>query len=165
MKRCRWPHGTATQRRLHGGEDHRMMHVVRREGMHGTIQDPTMHAARDTVTPLRNTIMKHVEALHSHDTSPSSSTPPLRKRPGTIKAHEPRLLVRRDGRSEAPTKGVQEGGETNGTGERMRWSARHCYYEALWVASRHSQAPPAPWDLARAWKRTFSLLKQKKQIS
>jgi len=30
-----------------------------REGMHGTTQDPMMHAARDKVTSLRNMIMKH----------------------------------------------------------------------------------------------------------
>jgi len=29
------------------------------EGIHGTIQDSTMHTARDKDTPLRNTIMKH----------------------------------------------------------------------------------------------------------
>jgi len=53
------------------------------------------------------------------------------------------MLVRRDGRPEAHTKGVQEGGETNDTGESARWSARHCYYEVLWVASRHGHAAAA----------------------
>jgi len=31
-------------------------HSVRRESMHGTIQDAMMHAARDKVATLRNTI-------------------------------------------------------------------------------------------------------------
>jgi len=42
--------------------------------------------------------------------------------------------IRHGGRSGAHKKGVQEGGETNGTGERASWSARHCCYETLWVS-------------------------------
>ena len=52
-------------------------------------------------------------------------------------AHEPRILVRRDGRPEVHTKGVQEERETNDTDECARWSPRHRHYEALWVALRH----------------------------
>jgi len=94
--------------------------------------------------------MRHQSAIlswkHSTATTPAQQPArcPCRRRLGTINAHEPRMLVRRDGRPRAHTKGVQEGGETNDTGESARWSARHCYYEVLWVvASRHGHAAAA----------------------
>jgi len=87
-----------------------------------------------------HTALKHdYEALWKHSTATISAP-----RPGP--AHcpfgaalsgdhkRPRILnTGRDGRSGARTKGVQEGKETNGTGERAQWSTRHCHSEALWA--------------------------------
>jgi len=85
-----------------------------------------------------------VEALDNHNTSPSTSTLPLLAAPWEHKHPRSQSTVSSQWRSEARTKGVQEGEAMNGTGERARRSARHRYHEALRVASRHGSSAAAP---------------------
>jgi hypothetical protein len=71
----------------------------------GTIQDPTMHVARDKVTLL----MKHQGSTQQSLYQPLDQQATPSGGTQGPSAHEPKVQVRRDGRSRAHTKGVRRG--------------------------------------------------------